>query len=94
MNADVIQETTFQVEYATLSPAAVADDDGDVDVDSTRRPSVSLVAVQAVRLHRSAFYDFEQISWVSEVKQSPEKISGCLRFPPQSTKLLPRTISK
>lgn len=59
MNADVIRETTFQVEYAPQSP--VADDEGDEDVDSTRRPSVSLVAVQAVRLHRSAFHDFEQI---------------------------------
>lgn len=53
MNADVIRETTFQVEYATL--CADDDGDGDDDVDSTRRPSVSLVAVQAVRLHRSAF---------------------------------------
>lgn len=41
---------------ATVSPAA--DYDGDEDVDSTRRPSVSLVAVQAVRLHRSAFLRF------------------------------------
>lgn len=63
MGADVIRgETTFQVEYATLCPSD-DDGDGDEDVDSTRRPSVSLVAVlQAVRLHRSAFYDFKHVS--------------------------------
>lgn len=43
------------MQYATLCPDDDDDDeDGDEDVDSTRRPSVSLVAVQAVRLHRSA----------------------------------------
>lgn len=41
--------------YAPRPGDADDDGDGDEDVDSTRRPSVSLVAVQAVRLHRSAF---------------------------------------